>query len=293
MKRLALFLAVVLGVSTFAAPTTYDELASAFASAAQPLESTVMGYWGGNCSTAAEPEAYWPGVLVVKEITKAGGTKGTTLSYFWERKTGRNIFRSMTPDEVENYDAVKEWFAKEQWNPISIVNSSLANDYTSSSTQKTRRELRWEENEFHSRALMRVVRVAGAAQSTLLYCEFDKFLGKPAMSGPGTPPHDPSFRFGSTGTVWNNAVVVNNSEPTRDIERLQFLNRGNRNVVLRDIVITFDNGGVGYGPTSIQLPYKMGFELKRNATSSKRVQKVQFSVLGATSNIEILAFETP
>jgi hypothetical protein len=290
MKHLFLLMALVFGVSAHSAPTTYDELASAFATAAQPLESTVMGYWGGNCSTAGEPEAYWPGVLVVKEITKPGGGKANTLSYFWERKTGRNIFRAMTPDEVENYDSVKEWFAKEQWNPISVVNASLANDYTSSSTQKTRRELRWEENEFNSRALMRVVRVAGAVETTLLYCEFDKYLGKMAAA---PAPRDPSFVFGYTGSVWNSAVIVNNSDRTRDIERLQFLNRGGNTVFLRDIIIRFDNGSVGYGPTSIQLPFKMGFELKRNATSSKRIDKIEFSVTGSTSNIEIKAFETP
>jgi hypothetical protein len=289
MKRLALFTAVVFGVLANAA-STYDELASSLATAALPLESTVLGYWGGNCTPSAEPETYWPGVLAVKEIPKAGGGTASTLSYFWERKTGRNQFRTMSPTEIEAYEPVRDWFSKEQWNPVSVVNNSLANNFTSSSTQKTRRELRWDENEFHSRALLRVVRVAGSVETTMLYCEFDKFLGKPASAA---APRDPSYQFGTTGRVWNTKVVVSNSDPTRDIERIQFLNRGNRNVVLRDIAITFDNGSIGYGPTSIQLPYKMGFELKRSPTSSKRIAKIGFTVLGATDNIEILGFDTP
>ncbi len=278
------------------AGSCYDDLASEFGAATLPLESAVKGYWGGNCVTTSEPEAYWPAVLAVKD---ASTSRGTTLSYFWERNTDRDLFRNMSPSEVENYKPVKEWFAKEQWNSLKILSGSLANEYATTSSQKMLREIRWEENDANSRILMRVKRITGTKEETTLYCEFDKTL---SGSTPSTPPSTPpggggtasaNFVFGMTGAVRNQTFILNNPSPTSEVERLQFLNLGITRLILQNMIITFEDGTTANGPV-ITLPGRAGFEIKRNSRAPKLIESIEFQVLGSSNRgVEVRALGTP
>lgn len=271
------------------AASTYDSIETEFSSAAEPLEKNVMGYWAGNCSPRSEPTTYWPAVLLVKEVPDPAGNYAS-LSYYWERAADRDLFRNMTPAQVEAHKSVKEWFAKEQWTKLHSCHGALVNRYSASGTQHIRRELRVLENEFQSRLLLRAVRVEDMKEANLIYCEFDKSLGA-FKSAP--PSINDSFNFGGTGLVQNRAVVVTNSNPTRVIERLTFTNQGTAPVILYDVNAVSAGGYLVRGVSRIHLPVAASYTLRRTRFSPTYLREIRFNLSGRSENIEILGFSTP
>lgn len=277
--------------STLQASTTYDSLEMEFRAAAEPLEKTVLGHWGGNCTLRAEPTAYWPAVLAVKTIPSSSGAY-TALSYYYERTPNRDFFRNMAAADVEAYQPVKDWFAKEQWNAAGSCHGSLTNRYSASGTQFIRREVRIVEGDAHSRILLRAVRVDGIKEATILFCEFDKALAAPLGAAPGSSSSS-SFAMGGTGFVQNRRVSVVNSEPLRTVDHFVVTNHGTTGIILYNLDVIGERGVIYHGPRRIDLPAGANYSLRRNFLAPLRIREVYFTVSGRTENIEIDGYETP
>lgn len=267
----------------------FDDLVSSYALSTQPLESDALGYWGGNCVLKDEPQAYWPGVLIVKKKMLAAG-EATTLTYHWERRISRDTFRDMTPSQIEAEPSVKDWLAKEQWNPISVVNKSLSNEFVIDGSNKMRRELRTNKHGGTTRMVLRVIHVSPTGESPTLHCEFEKHLGR---STPPSRSTDKGYVFGSVPTSGIRTHEFFNPYPTRDIYRVQILNDGLFGISIGDVVVQLDDGTLAPGPRSMRLPARTAIELTGSARGPARIDRIRLKTWGTTSNLEIRAFETP
>lgn len=274
---------------TAQAATTYNNLETAFKTADEPLEQNVLGYWAGNCAPRSEPTTYWPAVLLVKEIPDRSGTY-TSLSYYWERTPDRDYFRKMAPKDIQADKALNDWFDKEQWTKIHSCHGSLVNRYETSSTQHIRRELRTLGDEFHTRLLLRAIRVDGIKEGNFVYCEFDKPLGN--FKAPPPSAADP-FSMAGTGLIQNRRVILRNAEPTKTVERFEIINEGTSAIVLHNIGVVSSTGTYISAAVRVPLAAGAGYTFRRQPTTPTLIKEIQFTVSGRSENIEVVGFSTP
>ncbi len=267
---------------TLLTASVFDSLDSEFSQALPADSLSASGYWAGNCTEALEPDAFWPGVLIVRQTD----TGKSSLSYFWERGPARDYFRSMKPNELENHAGLKRWLAKEQWNEAAMRNGSLSNTYSPDGNTRVRRELRHTGSEFDNRYLLKVVRVNGLLETVTSYCEFDQHQGLYRQAPSSIP-------FGTTGPVSSEMVSIRNQNSTVDVERLQFLNEGNASVTLKNLKTVAANGSVSRGPAELILIPNAPTVLERTPTGPRRIIRLEFNVVGSTSGISVSFYSLP
>lgn len=268
------FLSPVLFASVF------DSLESEFAKAVPADVLSAYGYWAGNCTEASEPNAFWPGILVVRQTP----TGQNSFSYYWERGSDRDFFRRMKPQDLEKHSGLAKWLSQEQWNEAAIRNGALCNHYSPDPNTRVRRELRHTGSEFDSRYLLRVVRINGLLETTTSYCEFDQHQGLYRQQ---------AALFGTTGPVSSETISIRNQNSNVDIERLEFLSDGPAAITLKDMKIIAANGSVSKGPTEWILPANSPAVLARTATGPRRIIRLEFTVVGFTSGLNVTFYSIP
>jgi hypothetical protein len=285
--RKIIFCLVAFIHTSASAQNAFKSLEIEFDEAAAPNEKAALGYWGGNCATASEPDAFWPAVLVVKEMQTSNGGLGTSLSYFWERDPAKDHFRNMSVAEVESHKDLSDWLAKEQWTVATEKNDSLTNEYKTRSSHTLFRELRHSDDGFRDRYLLRVIRKHGIMECVTLVCEFDKHLGAYRQRGAGVT------YFGQSGALADQRVSVRNANVTTDIERIELTHRGQSPITLSQLSVVDDNGAVYPSSMTITLEPNVPYALKRSANGPKRVRRLDFYINGSTDGIDIQTYSTP
>jgi hypothetical protein len=286
MIRIFLTIATLaLGISAFAAPTSFESLQDEFQKSSLPPHKEALGAWAGHCIHSHEPETLWPAVYVNKAILDtASNTEKLSQTYFWEKRKEPDFFTGFSVEQLNQYGPYMNWIQKEQWSPTVISDDSLSNTFELSSGGTIIRSVRITETEFTRTYLMQVTRKTTKGLENISYCSFSK-----EMESKTPDENNPTFLI-HTGALVNTFAEVKLPLQKRAMKTLVVRKRNGEAVTLSKIEVLLDSGKVMYfAPTSFENGDSVGFTTEYK--SPFRALAIRFYVMGFASDLEIYGFQ--
>jgi hypothetical protein len=263
------------------AATNYERLADSFGKASAPTHADIKGYWAGRCTSIDDQATLTPAILVQKIIQDPSTVPPNrpSLSYFTQSGDPA-LFDNMTPAQIEEEPAIKDWFAREQWQATYVADGSIVNLYRVSETTVVQRALRKYNDEFNKMLVLRVTHHEALKPPVISrYCYFSKFLGSDI-----TPPE--GLNFGSTGPIADKLVRLDNPTPDIQVEGVRILN-GDGDIDIVNTQMTMMDGTIQRWPAKLRIRPGRGLLLHLMFHKPFYVKTIQFEVEGSTSNLEI------
>jgi len=279
-----IFLTIVtlmLGVSAFAAPTSFESLQEEFQKSSLPPHKEALGTWAGHCIHSHEPETLWPAVYVNKAILEnSSNTEKLSQTYFWEKRKESDFFMGFSAEQLNQYGPYMNWIQKEQWTPTVVSNDSLTNTFELSSGGTIIRSVRITETEFTRTYLMEVARKTTKGTENISYCSFSKELETK------TPDENTPTFWVHTGALVNTFAEVKLPLQKRAMKSLVIRKRSGEAVTLSKIEVLLDTGKVMYfAPTSFENGDAVAFITEHKFPF--RAVAIRFYVMGFASDLEI------